>query len=254
MTITWLTYLIVCPLVFLGGVIDAIGGGGGLITLPAFVLAGIPVHNAIATNKISSFCGTSVAVARYYKNGLINLKLGLPTVAATLVGASIGAHLSMLTDEKIMNVLLFIILPLTAFVVFNKKLFHDNPETEELQIDLRMIAIGCLLAFVIGMYDGFYGPGTGTFLLIGFTVFAKLSIRRANGQAKLINLTSNFSSLVVFLLNGQAVVTLGLAAAVCNMAGNYIGSGLALTKGSRITKPVILIVLTLLFLKILGVY
>ena len=105
----------------------------------------------------------------------------------------------------------------------------------------------------MGVYDGFYGPGTGTFLIIAFTVFAKLNLRSANAQAKVINLTTNITSLVIFLTSGQVVVTLGLAAAVCNMAGNYVGAGLALTKGSKITRPVIILVLGLLFLKVLGI-
>ena len=104
---------------------------------------------------------------------------------------------------------------------------------------------------MIGMYDGFYGPGTGTFLIIAFTVFARMTVGSANAQAKVINLTSNITSLTVFLLNGQVLFTLGLAAAVCNMAGNWVGSGLAITKGTKIVRPVILLVLALLLMKII---
>ena len=101
------------------------------------------------------------------------------------------------------------------------------------------------------MYDGFYGPGTGTFLIIAFTVFAKMGLMSANAQSKVINLTTNVTSLVIYLLHGQVVIPLGIAAAVCNMAGGYIGSGLAMEKGSKIVRPVILIVLFLLLIKIL---
>ena len=101
-----------------------------------------------------------------------------------------------------------------------------------------------------GIYDGFYGPGTGTFLIIAFTVFAGMSVGTANAQAKVINLTTNITSLVVFLRSGQVLLVLGFAAAACNMLGNYIGSGLVMTKGSRIVRPIILIVLALLFVKI----
>ena len=103
------------------------------------------------------------------------------------------------------------------------------------------------------MYDGFYGPGTGTFLIIAFTVFAKMDVTSANAQTKVINLTTNLTSLTVFLINRQAILPLGLAAAICNMAGNYIGSGLAMKQGSKITRPVIIFVLALLFLKVLGI-
>ena len=101
------------------------------------------------------------------------------------------------------------------------------------------------------MYDGFYGPGTGTFLIIAFTVFARMTVGSANAQAKVINLTSNITSLTVFLLNGQVLIPLGLAAAVCNMAGNWVGSGLAISKGTKIVRPVILLVLLLLLAKII---
>ena len=108
------------------------------------------------------------------------------------------------------------------------------------------MAVCLLSAFIIGGYDGFYGPGTGTFLIIAFTVFARMSVSSANAQAKMINLTSNITSLTIFILNGQVLFPLGLAGAACNMAGNYLGSGLALSKGSKIVRPVILAVLLLL--------
>ena len=158
----------------------------------------------------------------------------------------------MAAPEGVMEGILFVILPVVAFLVLNPRLFHDNADTV-LTLNKRTWLTAILSSFVIGMYDGFYGPGTGTFLIVAFTVFAKLNIRTANAQAKVINLTTNITSLTIFILNGQVVFLLGLAAAVCNMAGNYVGAGLAMTKGSRITRPVIILVLVLLFLKVLGI-
>ena len=108
-----------------------------------------------------------------------------------------------------------------------------------------------MAALLIGIYDGFYGPGTGTFLIIAFTVFAKLNLATANAQAKVINLTSNVTALVIFFLNGEVLIPLGLAAAACNMLGGYIGIGLMLKNGSKIVRPSILIVLLLLLIKII---
>lgn len=252
MTLHIQTFLIVCPLLFLAGLVDAIGGGGGLISLPAYLLAGVPVHNAIATNKLSSACGTTLATVRFIRQGLVNWKLTLPTIAAAILGSALGANASMATEEGVMEKILFLILPVVAIVVLNPKIFHDNAETK-LQITPKRLAAAVISSFLVGIYDGFYGPGTGTFLIVAFTVFARLSLRSANAQAKVINLTTNITSLTVFLLNGQVIFLLGLAAAVCNMAGNYVGSGLALSRGSRVTRPVILLVLGLLFLKVLGV-
>lgn len=252
MTITPQMFLIICPLLFLTGLVDSIGGGGGLISLPAYLLAGLPMHQAIATNKLSSACGTTVTTVRFIRQGLVNWKIAVPTIVFASLGSSLGANLSMKMDEGIMENILFFVLPLVAIVVMNPKLFRDN-ESTEVVLNTRLWVTAIASSFFVGMYDGFYGPGTGTFLIIAFTVFAKLNLRTANAQAKVINLTTNLTSLTIFLMNGQALILLGLVGAACNMAGNYIGSGLALTKGSKVTRPVIIFVLILLFLKVLGI-
>ena len=179
----------------------------------------------------------------------MNLKLVLPAVAAAFAGSFLGARLSLAVSEDVMKYILLIVLPVTAFVVLNRHLFGDGGG--EAKADRRTVTVCILSALVIGVYDGFYGPGTGTFLIIAFTVFAKMAVPAANAQAKVINLTTNITSLAVFLLNGQVVLLLGLAGAACNMAGNWFGSGLAITKGAKIVRPVILIVLALLLVKIL---
>ena len=252
MTLTPQMFLIVCPMLFLAGLVDAIGGGGGLISLPAYLLAGVPMHNAIATNKLSSTCGTTLTTVRFIRQGLVNWKIAVPTIIFAMLGSSLGANLSMKMDEGIMQNILFLVLPIVAFVVMNPKLFRDN-EGAKVVLDTRLWVTAILSSFLIGMYDGFYGPGTGTFLIIAFTVFARMDLRSANAQAKIINLTTNITSLTIFLLNGQAIILLGLAAAVCNMAGNYVGSSLAMKQGSKVTRPVIVLVLILLFLKVLGI-
>ena len=252
MTLTLQTFLIVCPMLFLAGLVDAIGGGGGLISLPAYLLAGVPMHNAIATNKLSSTCGTTLTTVRFIRKGLVNWKIAIPTIVFAMLGSTLGANLSMNMDEGIMQNILFVVLPLVAFVVMNPKIFRDR-EDNQLVLGKRLWITVNASSFLIGMYDGFYGPGTGTFLIIAFTVFARMDMRSANAQAKIINLTTNITSLVIFLMNGQAILLLGLAAAACNMAGNYVGSSLALKQSSRVTRPVIILVLVLLFLRVLGI-
>ena len=253
MELTLQTFLIVCPMLFLAGLVDAIGGGGGLISLPAYLLAGVPVHQAVATNKLSNSCGTALVTFRFIKNKLINFKLAVPSVIAAIIGSSIGANISLSLEEATMEKILLFVLPVAAFIVLNKHLFHDNGN-EQIKLDFRTYVTAILSAFFIGGYDGLYGPGTGTFLIIAFTVFAKMSIGSSNAHSKIINLTTNITSLVIFILNGQVIFILGLAAALCNMAGGYIGAGLAMKKGAGIVKPIILFVLFLLLLKILGVF
>ena len=253
MEITYHTFLIVCPFLFLAGLIDAIGGGGGLISLPAYLIAGLPPHAAIATNKLSSTCGTTTATLRFIKNGLVNLKLAVPSVIAAIIGSSFGANLSLLIKEEIMLYIMVAILPICAFLVLNKKLFHDGGENE-ITLDRRTYITATIAALIIGMYDGFYGPGAGTFLIIAFTVFAKISMKTANAQAKVINLTSNITSLIIFLINGEVLFSVGIVAAACNMLGGYIGAGLVMKNGAKIVKPSIIFVLILLAIKVAGVY
>ena len=250
MQLTPVMFLIVCPMLFLAGLVDSIGGGGGLISLPAYLFAGLPVHMAIATNKLSSACGTTLSTARFIRKGLVNFRLAVPSVIAAVLGSSLGANLSLRVSEDVMKYVLFAVLPAAAFVVLNRHLFKDSGRHAAVA-DRRTLLVCLVSAFVIGMYDGFYGPGTGTFLIIAFTVFARMTVGSANAQAKVINLTTNITSLAVFLLNGQVLFPLGLAAAACNMAGNWVGSGLALSRGTKIVRPVILIVLALLLAKIL---
>ena len=243
-------YLIICPMLFLAGFVDAIGGGGGLISLPAYLFAGLPVHMAIATNKLSSSCGTALATGRFIRKGLVNFRLAVPSVIAAVLGSSLGAKLSLAVSETVMKYVLLAVLPIATFFVLNKHLFR-NEGKHEAAADRRTLVICSAAAFAIGIYDGFYGPGTGTFLIIAFTVFARMTVGSANAQAKVINLTTNITSLTVFLLNGQVLLPLGLAGALCNMAGNWVGSGLAIAKGTKIVRPVILLVLLLLLAKIL---
>lgn len=252
MSMHFLTYIIVGTAVFLAGFVDAIAGGGGLISLPVYMMVGLPAHNAIATNKMSSTCGTALSTVRFLKNGLIHMKLALPSIILAIIGSTIGAHLALITNNDILEKIMIPILPITAFFVFNKNLFHDHHHP--FKITRRTMFVSLIAALIVGIYDGFYGPGTGTFLLIILTIFGHMAIKHANGQVKAINLTTNISALTVYLLNGQVMISLGLFAAICNMAGNYFGSGMMMTKGSKIVKPVIGVVLVMLLLKMVHIY
>jgi len=250
MEITIHTFLIVCPLVFLAGLVDSIAGGGGLISLPAYFISGLPPHFAIATNKMSSCIGTAVSTVRYCKNKLVDWGIALPSIILALIGSTIGANLSLLVEEDIMKYILLFILPVVAFYVLRGKAFTEKPILEPLPRK-RVYLIVSIASFIIGTYDGFYGPGTGTFLILIYTGLAKMDIKTASGNTKLVNLSSNVAALVTFILNGKIVLVLGITAALFSIAGNYIGSGLVLKNGHKIIQPIILVVLTLLFIKVI---
>ena len=248
MDINLITFLIVCPLVFLAGVIDSIAGGGGLISLPAYLIAGIPPHYALGTNKLSSCIGTFASTARYIKNKSVNYRIGVVSVILAFAGSFLGANLALMVSESVIKNLLLFVLPFTAFFVLKNKKTDDNrtPLSDKLTF-----LIACAASFVIAIYDGFYGPGTGTFLILCYTVFARMDIKTASGNTKIVNLSSNIAAVITFLLHGKVIFLLGLTAAIFSIAGHYIGSGLVLKKGYKIVKPVMLLVLALLFITIL---
>jgi uncharacterized membrane protein YfcA len=243
-------YIIVCPLVFLAGFVDAIAGGGGLISLPAFILAGIPVHLAIGTNKMSASMGTAISTYRYAKNGYIKLKLAACSAICALIGSTLGATISLKIDDYYFKILMLVILPIIAFYILHKRDFQDNKYLET-TINYKTYIICMLIAFLIGVYDGFYGPGTGTFLMLLLTGIAKLRLNTAAGTTKAINLSSNIAGLLTFIMNGKVLLVLGLIAGLFSIAGNYIGSGYFTKSGAKIVRPVIIVVLTVFFLRIL---
>ena len=241
-------FLIVCPLVFLAGVVDAIGGGG-LISLPAYMLAGLPAKLAVSTNKLSASIGTFASTARYVKQGCVDWLTALPGVAMALIGAYCGANIGLNLPDKVFEIALLVVLPVVAaYVLLHRELKKpDKPDLPR----ARQIAVVCIVSLVIGFYDGFYGPGTGTFLILLYTALARMDVLTAGGNTKLSNLASNVMSITVFLFNGTVLIPLGLTAAVFSIAGHFIGAGIALKKGAKSIRFVILIVIALLFAKVI---
>lgn len=245
-SITLTTYLIVCPLVFLAGFVDAIAGGGGLISLPGYMMAGLPIHNVIGTNKLSSSMGTTLATYKYARSGYISWKPALYSTVCAFLGSFGGAHLALWVNQDYFKIFILIILPITAYYVMRGKSFSGDLERFD---DKKTIRIAMICAFFIGIYDGFYGPGTGTFLILLLTGVAHMKIAEANGVSKFINLMTNYTSLAVFLSNGTVILTLGLIAGAFNILGNWLGT-IAFKKGGiRTAKPIIVIVLVLFFVK-----
>ena len=243
-------FLIVCPLVFLAGFVDSIAGGGGLISFPAYLLAGVPVHVILGTSKLSAFPGAIVAAARFAKSGLVQWKLALPCGLIAALGAFAGARIALGVDEAVIRSLMVVVLPVVAFYVLRSK--PDPGEEEKAELPFEKLLIPSLAAsFVIGAYDGFYGPGTGTFLILVFAGPLKMHMKHSAGISKVVNLAADIGALLTFTASGKVNVALGVAAALFCMAGSYFGSGLVVNNGQKIVRPVILTVLVLLFAKIM---
>ena len=245
---TFYSYLLVCPLTFLAGLVDAVAGGGGLISLPAYLIAGLPVHNAIATNKMSSSMGTTIATVRYGMSGFIPWKIALFCAVFAMVGSNIGANLALLLSDRVFKIVMLVILPLTAWYVLRGRALDGEREAFTAK-KTTLIAMGIALA--VGVYDGFYGPGTGTFLLLGLTALGHMPLQEANGTTKVINLTSNITALTVFLINGKVLLPLGIVAGLFNVAGNYLGARMFEKGGAKAVKPEMIVVLVIFFVRVI---
>ena len=244
------TLIIICPLVFLAGIIDAAVGGGGLITLPAYLAAGLPPHLATGTNKCSSIFGTFISMLRFMKGKKIHYISAIYSAIAALIGSYLGASLNMIIDEKYLRYILIIILPLIAlFLIFNGK-FGEQDHVSEFS-GKKVIFLSIFFSLIIGIYDGFFGPGTGTFLILAYTGFIGFDLVTASGNAKVVNFSSNLAAFITFALSSKIIWAIGLPAALFGIAGNWIGSGIALKGGQKVLRPLLFATLGLLLCKII---
>ncbi len=244
-------YLLICPLVFLGGFVDSVAGGGGLITLPTYFLAGIPTHIAAGTNKVVNGIGTATASVGYLKNGKVNLSIALPAAVGALAGSAAGARLALLLSDALLKGLMLVALPLVAVFLMVKKDFGMETGEGPAVSPRRRLIISLLIGLLIGGYDGLVGPGTGTFMIMAFTALLHLDLISASGCAKVGNLASNAAAAVVYLLSGKVLWAIVVPAALCNALGGWCGSQYAIRGGSRRVRGMIFVVLGLLFLKML---
>ncbi|WP_283169610.1 sulfite exporter TauE/SafE family protein [Curtanaerobium respiraculi] len=243
-------FLIVCPLALIAGFIDAVAGGGGLVSIPAYLFAGLPVHSAIGTNKLSSTMGTAIATWRYARNGFMVPTFCAAGVACGLAGSAIGSHLALATGDLIFKAIMLAILPVIAFYVMRTKDFSTFAEHP--LPTCAAVLVTAAVALAIGVYDGFYGPGTGTFLMLLLTRLARQDLTVAAGTTKAVNLATNASALVVFLANGVVLLPLGLAAGAFNIVGNWLGARHFTSKGSKAVRPIMLLVLALFAVKLVA--
>jgi uncharacterized protein len=244
------TFLIVLPVVFLAGMVDSIAGGGGLLSVPAYMAAGLPPHYVLGTNKFSSSFGTFFATLRYHQHGLIDTRVALLSAFFALFGSFLGARAVLLINPDFLRYLLVILIPvIAAFTLFNRSLGQHNHSQQ--QSRGRKYSLTAMAATLIGFYDGFFGPGTGTFLILFYTLLLKYDFVTANANTKVVNLASNIAAVLTFIMNGKVVYAIGIPAAAAGIAGNLIGAKLVIKRGSNIIRPIFILALVLLLGKII---
>ena len=244
------TWLIICPLVFLGGLVDAVAGGGGLITLPAYLLAGLPPHLASGTNKCGTAFGTFLSTGRFLKQGDIHIPSAVAGAAGGLAGAWVGVQINLIVPEQVLYFVMLAVVPVMAvFLLLKRDLGQEDRSYSLDRGQLITMALG--IGLVVGVYDGFFGPGAGTFLILAFTGVCRFDLLTASGNAKVANSASALASLIAFAMAGEVMWAVGIPAAVCGVIGNYLGSGLALKNGAKLIRPMFFVVLALLLFRLI---
>jgi len=237
-------YIIIslCIASFLAGFIDAIAGGGGLIQTPLalILLPNLAISNLIGSLKVPAITGTSIAAVHYLKNVRMQWKSLLIMALFSCISAFFGSYLLTLVSNQFMKPLLFFILILLAIYTFIKKDFgNHHPKNIS---ENNFLFIGCVISSFIGFYDGFIGPGTGSFLIVSFIVILGLDFLHASAHAKLVNIASNIGSLSLFILKGKIIWILAIPMAICNGLGGWLGAKLAIKKGNQFIRIFFLVV------------
>lgn len=242
----WWVYAVLFATGLAAGLIDAMAGGGGLISLPLLLWAGVPPTIALGTNKLQSSCGTALAAWRYGRAGLLRwgeLRFGL---CVTFLAAVLGT----VTVTRLEPDLLRQIIPpmLVGLAIW----FWLQPNLGLRRQAARMRPAGFALLFggVLGFYDGFFGPGTGSFWTLACLMLLGLDLREATGHTKAMNLASNLASLAVFIASGNVRYDIGVVMIAGQLIGARLGSGLVIAHGARFIRPVFLAVVLALAVRI----
>lgn len=240
---------LLCLAALCAGVVDAIAGGGGLVTMPALLATGLPPHVVLGTNKGQSVFGAFAALVRFARAGLLDKRLAKVTFPFGLVGSFAGAGLVLLVKPEVLKPLVLgLLVAVAVFLAFRRAPApRDKPEPGPRP---RALAIGSLIALGIGAYDGFFGPGTGTFLIVAFSTLLGHGLTHASADAKVVNFASNLAAVSLFALKGVVLWRVALPMAAAQFTGGWIGAHLAVKGGDKLVRIVVLLVVVALSLKL----
>lgn len=233
-----------------GGFVDAIAGGGGMLSLPALLSAGLPPVAALATNKMQSIVGTTIAATTYWRGGMVSIRALLPAVLLAVAGSLCGALAVKHIDTSALNVAVPVaLIAIAGYFMFAPRL-TDADRAARLSFPLFVP----LLGLVVGFYDGAFGPGTGSFMTLAFVALFGLGVTRAAGNTKVLNLASNFGALLLFIPSGDVYWQVAIVMAIGQVVGGYLGALTGMRFGARLIRPLVVVVSIAMALRLLFVH
>jgi uncharacterized protein len=236
-------------LAFVAGFIDAVVGGGGLIQLPALLInfPKTPLPTLFGTNKIAALAGTSIAAYQYAKRIKYDYPLLIIASLSSAIFSYAGAKVVSYINVNTLKPIILVILILMAIYTFTKKDL-GSVQTKTLS-QLNKLLLGSLIGMVVGFYDGFFGPGTGSFLVLGFVIILGFPFIEASAYSKVINCMTNISALVVFVKQGNYLIELAIVMAICNIIGNVVGTKMAFAKGNQFVRLIFSLIVVLMIVR-----
>jgi len=248
----WLNLFIICTLGFLAATVDAIAGGGGLISLPALLMVGVPPHLALGTNKFSASMASLNSSITFARSGKVHLQLVMWQIPFALSGALLGAWAVLsISSAFLSKAVLVLILVVGIYTLLHKNLGMENRFEGLNPLNLF---VGCLFALALGFYDGFFGPGTGSFLIFSFIALYGFDFVVAAANSKVLNFTSNLASLLLFAWNGKILLFYGIPMAFFMILGSQVGTRLAIRRGPELVKPIFITMSLLVAAKLIYQY
>lgn len=244
------TFLFLGAACFIASFVDAVAGGGGLITVPAYLASGIPAHVALGTNKVSSSIGTVASALKFATSGKVNWELSKKILPFSFIGALLGVKTVVLIDSKYLYPIAIVLLLLVLiYTMVNKSLGEENNFAG---LNSDNVNVGRVMGVVMGFYDGFFGPGTGSFLIFALIRIFKLDFTNASGNAKILNLTSNLASMFLFIFLGKVNFFYSVPIGIIMIFGATLGAKTAVTRGTKFIKPMFLVVTSIVLVKMVA--
>lgn len=253
--------IIICPLIFIASVIDAIVGSGSIISVPTYLVAGLPVHYAYGTQKFVAFWGSLVSAVRYITNKKYEIKLVIIFSILCMVGTYIGSKLILCIDDIYLRYLLiFLIAIYFVFSIIKKylkpkqqKLVDTKEKIKKVEqlSSRKRLRLSIIIGIIIGLYGGTIGVGLTSILILIFIKIFNIDSTKASGNARIITCSLNLVAMITFILEKKVIFIIAIPATITSMLGNYVGAGLAMKKSTKIMEPLLKIIFVILFIELI---
>ena len=244
----FVTLLFLCPSLFIAGVIDAIAGGGGIISLPSYIMTGVPLNIAYGCNKFQSGIGTGTALFKYARSGYVDFKAGIICAVPALIMAHLSTLVMLQLNDTVKKIIIVVamIFIISLMLLTNKRTSGTNTSVT---LSKKNVCFSLLIGFILGIYDGFFGPGCGTIALMLFTYFFRYDMRVASGTGKVAITITNLVALASYIGTGNIMYQIAIPATISNMIGGYVGAILAVKNGKKIVKKFMIAVVIIVLIQ-----